>query len=243
MKYLVNYAVILISAFIYGCNENEPEIQTDKYSDKFSNAENKDLLMPLAEGNYWIYKSLYPEYDTLVIEKKISAKNYTLIPLGHVENLFQTNLTIYKSSKNEYSGFFSCDSGIYECLGITAENGYYSLKNINESDTVASWKKSAPTVPLKNMTSEYKRNNSGTNGIYVKEIIAFHPKISIYGDNIVNVWEFKTITSEDSTFQHSFIVENYFKQGVGLLLFSDTEILNGFEILRDKKYLIDYKLN
>ncbi len=231
----------LLAVTSFSCTDDYEEVPTDKYTGKFPNAKNKNSFMPLALNNFWIHKTLLSGIDTVSLKKSVK-KNFRVFTRQLFDNSFVSNVEIFAESDSSFDGYFSSDSGVFRCIGITMGMNFIKTKSIIKTDSILIYGNEAPSVPVKNKEEESIRNLYGT-VCRVKSTTTHLDLITVNGEKITDVWEFKTVSADTINKNYSYRTVSYFKKGVGLLDYEYVEISNGFEVLSDKKILIDYGLN
>ena len=235
--------ILLITIITLSSCSVDPDDRTnDKYSGKFPNAQYANTLMPINDGNYWIYKSLINGKDTLEIGPSVK-KEFTVFPLFRIADSSNITLTIFQNKRSFFSGFAVSDSGVYEYFSLSRIDGGFNETPIHKSKYLVIYEKTAPVVPTGNITKEYSKILNENNTYYYKEIIKHHDVYKSNNENINDVWEFTFISSENSLFEPYGKTTKIFKRGVGLIEYTQSLIRNDFEVLIDKKYLLSYKLN
>ena len=231
----------LLAVTSFSCTDDYEEVPTDKYTGKFPNAKNKNFFMPLALNNFWIYKTLNTGMDTIRLRKS-SAKNFRFFTNTSFITSFTSTVEIFAENDSTFWGYFASDSGVIQCIGFNGTGSNLRTVAAVKADSIFIYRKEAPSVPVKNTSEEVIRNINQS--VYkVKSTTTHFDLVTVNGEKITDVWEFKTVSVDTIRKNYSYRTVSYFKKGVGLLDYEYVEILNDFEVLSDKKVLIDYGLN
>jgi len=233
------FGLLILTFFVFGCTEESSDNpDQDIYTGKYPNAQNKEYVMPIAENNYWIYKTLRSPRDTVGISRSATKKVFRFANGQDVTDLIG-NLKIYQDLKQKSYGYIVSDSGISVCASFSKVNPYFGIP-ITSADTVI-YLGMKNRNSFKEQVTEIAIDISGLK--FAKTIVKFHKTISIDGNIILDVIELTSIFGTDQTYSNGQRNTYLYKKGVGELQFEDVDIKNGFEVLYDKRVLIDYKLN